>query len=407
VLTALDERRRALETRCELAIERAFEAGEPWVSELGAVPEGEAALAWRDLAVTVAAYRERWGVDDPYIALGTSPTTNTAQRAHHARAHAALAALATSRAHSTTHGSSATLRRESLTDPTSWSLATLEEQLNLAREAYQRAEASLGVTAFIETLELQTLRDDIDDLERRREVSPGREMFDEQLNLAREAYQRAEASQGVAVLIETLELQTLRDEAIAAEDAITTRRHQLEATLGHDVLEGAALSRDVAVVRSRIAWSDAVLADLARSENHQEFARRRLEVEIRELRTQISAATPESAAVRGVNRDVVSDERAQLQHSLATLTADFEFITGVVDGSPVLAHILEGVDAHHTVDTEWLSAQKAALAALEAEDATQLADGQRERTTVTAMSYELAYEPEPTVDRGFSLEREL
>jgi conjugative relaxase-like TrwC/TraI family protein len=407
VLSALDERRRALETRCEVAIERAFEAGEAWVGELGAVPDGEAALAWRDHAVTVAAYRERWGVDDPYVALGTSPITSTAQRAHHARAQAALAERATSRTPSTAHRSSATFRRESLTDPTSWSLATLEEQLNLVREAYRRAEASLGITALIENLELQTLRDDIDALERRRELSPGREVPDERLNLAREAFQRAEASLGVAVLIEEMELQTLRDEAIAAEDVVNARRHQLEATLGHDVLEGTALSRDANSVRARIAWSDANLIDQARSEVPQEFARRRLEVEIRELRTQISAATPESAAVRGVNRDVVSDERVQLQHSLATLTADYELITGVVDDSPELAHILEGVNARHTVDTEWLSAQRTALAALEAEDAAQLAHGQPERTAVTTTSYEPAYEPEPTVDRGFGMEPEF
>jgi hypothetical protein len=303
--------------------------------------------------------------------------------------------------------SSATFRRESLTDPTSWSLATLEEQLNLVREAYRRAEASLGITALIENLELQTLRDDIDALERRRELSPGREVPDERLNLAREAFQRAEASLGVAVLIEEMELQTLRDEAIAAEDVVNARRHQLEATLGHDVLEGTALSRDANSVRARIAWSDANLIDQARSEVPQEFARRRLEVEIRELRTQISAATPESAAVRGVNRDVVSDERVQLQHSLATLTADYELITGVVDDSPELAHILEGVNARHTVDTEWLSAQRTALAALEAEDAAQLAHGQPERTAVTTTSYEPAYEPEPTVDRGFGMEPEF
>jgi conjugative relaxase-like TrwC/TraI family protein len=407
VVTALDERRRALETRCELSIERAFEAHEPWVGELGPVPEGEAALAWRDFAVTVAAYRERWGVDDPYSALGTSPTTSTAQRAHHALAKAALAELAPTDRRSAATGSPAILHRDGLASPTSWSLATLDEQLNLAREAYQRAEASQGVAVLIETLELQTLRDDVDDLEQRREASPDRETLDEQLNLAREAYQRAEASLGVAVLIESLELQTLRDEAIAAEDAVNARRHQLDGALGHDVLEGTALARDVAVVRSRIAWSDAVLADLARSENPHNFARLRIEVEMRELRKQITAATPEAAAIRGVNRDVISDEREQLQHSLASLTADYEVITGVVDDSLELAHVLEAVDARHSVDTEWLTAQKAALAALDAEDAAQLAYEQRERTMVTSTSYDPALGPEPTVDRGFGMEYDL
>jgi conjugative relaxase-like TrwC/TraI family protein len=407
VLVALDERRRAIESRCEVAIERAFEAGEPWVGELGAVPEGEAALDWRDRAVTVAAYRERWAIDNPYVALGTTPTTSATQRAHHPRARAALIELAPSNYGPDTHGSPTTLHRDGLSDPTSWSLATLDKQLNLAREAYRRAEATLGVAAFIETLVLQTLRDDVDDLERRLETSPDRKPVEEQLNLARDAYHRAEASLGVAALIETLELQTLRDEAIAAEDAANARRHQLDATLGHDVLEGEALSRDIAVVRSHIAWSDAVLADRARSEDPHDFVRRRLEVEIREFRRRISAATPESAADRGVNRDVVSDEREQLRYFLATLTADYELITGTVDNPFQLARVLEGVDARHCVDTEWLADQRAALAALEAECTAQLTYEQHARTTANTTSYEAAYEPEPAVDRGFGIEPEL
>jgi hypothetical protein len=229
-------------------------------------------------------------------------------------------------------------------------------------------------------------------------------VFDEQLNLARESYRSVEASLGVAVLIEEMDLQAMRDEAVAAEDAVNARRHKLDAALGNDVLEGAALSRDVAVVRSHIAWSDAVLADQARSKDRHEFARLRLDVEIRELRKQITAATPESAAVRGVNRDVVSEERARLQYSLAALAADCKTITGAVDDSPELAHVLEGVDARHTVDTEWLDAQRSALATLEAEDMAQLAYEQRERTMVTTMSYEPALETEPTTGRSFGIE---
>jgi hypothetical protein len=407
VLLALNERRRAIETRCEVAIERAFEAGEPWVGELGAVPVDEAALDWRNHAVTVAAYRERWAVDDPYVALGTSPTTSAAQRAHHTRTRAALIELTPSNYGPDKDSSPTTLLRDGLYNPTSWSLATLDKQLNLAREAYRRAEASLGVAALIETLELQTLRDDVDDLDRRREASPNREALDVELNLARDAYRRAEASLGITDLIETLELQTLRDEAIAAEDAAHARRHQLDATLGHDVLEGEALSRDVAVVRSHIAWSDAVLADQARSEHPHDFARRRLEVEIRELRRRINAATPESAAVRGVNRDVVSDEREQLQYSLASLTADYELITDAGDNPLQLAHVFEAVGARHCVDTEWLADQRAALETLEAECTAQLAYEQRERAAVTTTSCELALEPEATVDRGFGIEPEL
>jgi hypothetical protein len=352
VVEALDERRRAIETRCEVAIERAFEAGEPWVGELGAVPLGEAALDWRDHAVTVAGYRERWGIDNPYIALGTGPSTSTAQRAHHARAQAALTKLAPSRRRTDAHGSPATLHHDGLTDPTSPDRETLEDQLNLAREACHRADASMGV----------------------------------------------------AVLIEEIELQTLRDEVIAAEDAVNARRRQLNVILGHDVLEGVALSRDAALVHSRIAWSEAVQADRARSESPNDFARRRLEVEMRELRTQINAATPESAAAHGVNRDVVSEECERLRHSLASLTASYNLITSAVDNSPELAHVLEGINTRNTVDIEWLSAQKVALAALETEKAAQPTYERRERTAVTAMSYEPAYEPEQNVDHSFGIE---
>jgi hypothetical protein len=107
-----------------------------------------------------------------------------------------------------------------------------------------------------------------------------------------------------------------------------------------------------------------------------------------------------------VNRDVISEEREQLRYSLASLTADYELINGAVDNPLHFAHVIEGVDARHCVDTKWLADQKAALAAFEVEDAAQLAYEQRERTTVTARSCAGAYEPAPTIDRGFSVEPE-
>jgi hypothetical protein len=127
-------------------------------------------------------------------------------------------------------------------------------------------------------------------------------------------------------------------------------------------------------------------------------------VEMCELRTQINAATPESAAAHGVNRDVVSEECERLRHSLASLTASYNLITSAVDNSPELAHVLEGINTRNTVDIEWLSAQKVALAALETEKAAQPTYERRERTAVTAMSYEPAYEPEQNVDHSFGIE---
>jgi hypothetical protein len=407
VVAALDERRRGLEARCELVIERAFEAGEAWVHELGAVPEGEEAVAWRDVALTVAAYRERWAIDDPDVALGTGPPTNATQRDQRTRAHAALFGLAISHTRSDTSSSPGALHRECFTDPSGWSLATLEDQLNIARCDYRRASVCLGIADFIQTLELQTIHDDIDDLERRRVTSPGDALLGEQLAVARESFRSTEASLGVAALIEEMELQALRDDAVAAEDAVNVRRHLLDSALGHDVLEGAALSRDVAVVRSHIVWSDAVLADQAHAKDPQEFARWRLDVEMRELRTQIKAATPENAAVRGVNRDVTSEERERLQYSLAARSADRETITGLANDGAETARVLADVAVRHSVDTEWLTAQKSALAALEVSDVARLAHDDRARTMVATTSYDSALETEPAVGRGFGIEPEF
>jgi conjugative relaxase-like TrwC/TraI family protein len=407
VVAALEERRRGLEARCELVIERAFEAGEAWVRELGAVPGGEGAVAWRDVALTVAAYRERWAIDDPDVPLGTGPPTSTVQRDQRARAHAALFGLASSHTRPEASTSPGALQRERLTDPNSSSLATLEAQLNIARCDYRRASVSIGIAALIETLELQALRDDIDDTERRREVSPNPDRFDEQLDRARESLRSAESSLGVAALIEEMEVRALRDEAVAAEDAVNARRHLLDGALGHDVFEGAALSRDVAVVRTHIAWSDAVLSDQARSKDPQEFARRRLDVEIRELRTQIQAATPEDAAVRGVNRDVTSEERERLQYSLAARSTERETVTGGDVDETEYAHVLADVTARHSVDTEWLADQKSALGVLEAADVVQLAYDQRAQTILTETSFEPMCEPEPAVHGGFGVEPEF
>jgi hypothetical protein len=148
-------------------------------------------------------------------------------------------------------------------------------------------------------------------------------------------------------------LQTNRDESNAAEDTVNARRHQLDAVLGHPVLEGVVLSCDADNDRSHIAYDDVALADRACSEDPQVFARRRIEVVVHELRTLINAATPESARVRGVHRVTVSEKRAPLQYSLAALTADYELITGGAVGDPLeLIHVLKVINARHWVDTK-------------------------------------------------------
>jgi len=93
VNVALDERQRAVEERAEFILEQGYVRHEPWVGPLGFPPEGEASLLWRDLAVTVAAYRDRWHVTDPVDPLGRVAEHNSEQRVQRDRARAALAAL--------------------------------------------------------------------------------------------------------------------------------------------------------------------------------------------------------------------------------------------------------------------------------------------------------------------------
>jgi conjugative relaxase-like TrwC/TraI family protein len=395
VVAALEERRQAIETHCEVVIESAYQDREPWVRELGPVPEGEAATAWRGVAMSVAAYRERWEIDDVERALGEGPLSSTSHRTHHARVLAALASLdgyGNLAPNDDGHASQALgrgpearqlLGRYASRDHSSWSLATLEDQLHLARDAYRRAQAALGVAALVEEMELRTLRDTVEHLERQVEASPDDVHRETQLNLAHDAYCRGEAALGVTTLTEELELQILRDDAIAAEDAVIDRRHQLDAALGHDVLEGAMMSRDIDSVRSRIAWSDAVLTDRARTASLREFALLRLDVEMRTLTQQIHAATPERARVSRVNLDVVAEERERLRFTLAQRSAEYALVTEVAGDERTVTRVLSDIDIRHSVDTDWLAAQKAAIVALEPEVGRQLR-GNRGRAVATA-----------------------
>jgi hypothetical protein len=93
VIDALEERHQAIEDRCEYLIEKALTEEEPWAKELGRPPREEVFFAWRDAAVTVAAYRDRWGIATE-AALGELPRRNTEQWVQHDRAEVALDVLA-------------------------------------------------------------------------------------------------------------------------------------------------------------------------------------------------------------------------------------------------------------------------------------------------------------------------
>jgi len=85
---ALVERSRLLEQRATVELSAALLAGESWTRDLGAEPRGSAAVAWRRLASTVTAYRDRYGIVGG-LALGPAPVS-TAQRLDAGRARAAL-----------------------------------------------------------------------------------------------------------------------------------------------------------------------------------------------------------------------------------------------------------------------------------------------------------------------------
>lgn len=86
---ALDERRDLIQDRAEVCLDTALADAEPWIATLGTAPTTarEAAL-WRQHAIVVAAYRDRYRITT------TSPlgaeSDSAAQRIDAARARSAL-----------------------------------------------------------------------------------------------------------------------------------------------------------------------------------------------------------------------------------------------------------------------------------------------------------------------------
>src|SRR5699024_1030251 len=86
---ALTERRELIETRAEAVLDTAIGQGEPWTEALGEQPTDEhRRTQWRQSARTVAAYRDRYGVEDDSL-LGPVPES-AVQKIDHARVSAAL-----------------------------------------------------------------------------------------------------------------------------------------------------------------------------------------------------------------------------------------------------------------------------------------------------------------------------
>ena len=84
---ALEERRALIEARADAILDQALRAKAPWTRALGVPPRG-AAEVWRRHALTVAAYRDRYGVTGTH-AVGPEPQSEV-QRADAARARRAL-----------------------------------------------------------------------------------------------------------------------------------------------------------------------------------------------------------------------------------------------------------------------------------------------------------------------------
>ncbi|SBN96596.1 Hypothetical protein PFR_JS12-1_2213 [Propionibacterium freudenreichii] len=86
---ALVERQRLIETRANALIDTALGDGQSWAAGLGAPPKDvRAAATWRQYLLTVAAYRDRYGIVDQ-APLG-APAEDDTQKIEAARARVAL-----------------------------------------------------------------------------------------------------------------------------------------------------------------------------------------------------------------------------------------------------------------------------------------------------------------------------
>ena len=114
---ALNDRRDLIEARADALLDTALAEKQSWTRALGTQPkQRRTATAWRRAALTVAAYRDRYGIADA-SPLG-APAESDAQKIDAARAHAALdRALALTRTTTPIRSQDATIqgRRDGLT----------------------------------------------------------------------------------------------------------------------------------------------------------------------------------------------------------------------------------------------------------------------------------------------------
>jgi hypothetical protein len=89
---ALEERAEAMERRAQALVDQAIEQSRGWIEQLGRPPVDNLARArWLRSAYVVAAYRERWEIDDTYPVLGPDTDGRAVEQVHQRqRAAAAL-----------------------------------------------------------------------------------------------------------------------------------------------------------------------------------------------------------------------------------------------------------------------------------------------------------------------------
>ncbi len=85
---ALDERATLIERHADARLDRALTDREPWIRALGVQPRGMGAAAWRRCASTVAAYRDRFDIQNDERTTAVNGSVSTVQRADAALAQA-------------------------------------------------------------------------------------------------------------------------------------------------------------------------------------------------------------------------------------------------------------------------------------------------------------------------------
>jgi hypothetical protein len=76
----LEERDDAMQRRARTLAEQALERNQPWVCRLGISPSDPLAREhWIEAVTTVAAYRERWNIDDDHRPLGSTVAARTVE----------------------------------------------------------------------------------------------------------------------------------------------------------------------------------------------------------------------------------------------------------------------------------------------------------------------------------------